>query len=58
MLRKFIKDRRRGSGLFELIMVIAMIGIVAAVAADFTDNAVSLGSKAKNETLKVINSTG
>ncbi len=58
MLRKFIKDRRGGAGLFELIMVIAMIGIVAAVAAAFMNKSISLGSKAKNATLSVINSTG
>ncbi len=58
MLIRFIKDRRGGSGLFELIMVIAMIGVVAVVAADFMNKAVDLGSKAKNATLSVVNSTG
>ncbi len=58
MLMRFIKDRRGGSGLFELIMVIAIIGVVATVAKAFMDNAINLGSKAKNATLSVINSTG
>ncbi len=48
-LKKFIKDRRGISGLGRLLVVLAMVGIIVAVALNFRDKANALGNKAYQE---------